>query len=149
MNIYVYGSNSFKKEISKVLATTSIENKLREIADMDEDFGNIIRVNSVIELKNVIETDLNSIFLIDREKIIKNNIFTQKLKFINPKDGIEEEFLEKHEIAIKVELGDVASIAQYILNRLETYNIDEITQIDEIREPDIVHALENIDEKGI
>ncbi len=149
MNIYIYGSNSFQKEISKVLATTSIRDKLNEISDMDENFGDIIRVNTVVELKDTIETNLNSIFLIDREKIIKNNIFTKKLTFLNPKDGIEEEFLEKYEIAIKVELDDVASIAQYILNRLETYNINEITKIDEIREPDIVLALEEIDVKGI
>ncbi len=144
MNIYIYGSNSFQKEISKVLAVASIRDKLDEISDVNEDFGNIIRINAINELKNTIEEEPDSIFLIDRELIIKNNIFTKKLKFLNPKNGIEEEFLEKNEISIKVELNDVAKITQYILNRLETYNTNEITKIDEIREPDIVTALEKI-----
>ncbi len=145
MNIYIYGSKSFQKEISKVLAITTIQDKLDEISEVHEDFGNIIRVNGVNELKNLIERYSKSIFLIDRERIIKDNILTQKLTFLNPKDGIEESFLEEHEIAIKVELDDVASIAQYILSKLETYNINEITKIDEMRELDVVLALQEID----
>ena len=144
MNIYIYGSNSFQKEISKVLAISSIQDKLDEISEVHEDIGNIIRVNGVNELKKFIIQYPKSIFLIDKEKIIQDNILTQKLTFLNPKDGIKESFLEENEISIKVELDDVAGIAQYILSKLETYNINEITQINEMRELDVVLALQEI-----
>lgn len=147
MNIYIYGDKSFEKEISIVLAKSSISDKLDEIASANELYGKIIKVTNIIELKNNIEENRDSIFLIGSNKIIVKNFLTKIFSFLNPKDGIEKEFLEKYEIAIKVEVDDVASIAQYILNRLETYNINEITQIDEIRENDIVSALSEIEEK--
>ncbi|MCK5110883.1 MAG: hypothetical protein KAQ94_05125 [Arcobacteraceae bacterium] len=149
MNIYIYGRESFKKEISKVLAKDSIKDKLNEVAELNELFGKIIEVDTAEELKNIIELNSDSIFLIDSQRLIDNNFLTKYLKFLNPKDGIEKDFLEQHEIAIKVELDDVASIAQYILNRLETYNINEITKINEMREDDIVSALSQIHEKEI
>ncbi len=149
MNIYIYGRESFKKEISKVLAKDSIKDKLSEVAELNELFGKIIKVDTAKELKDIIELNSDSIFLIDSQRLIDNNFLTKYLKFLNPKDGIEKDFLEQHEIAIKVELDDVASITQYILNRLETYNINEITKINEMREDDIVSALSQIHEKEI
>jgi hypothetical protein len=145
MNIYIYGDKLFKKEISKVLEKQTITDKLDEIAQSsDELMGQIITINTLKELKKSIENEPQSIFLIDNKKIIYDNIFTKTMKFLNPKDGIKKSFLEKYEIAITVELNDVATITQYILNRLDTYKAEEITQIDQIREKDIVSALSNI-----
>jgi len=144
LNIYIYGNESFKKDITDVLARDSIEEKLDEISLADEDFGRIVKINNLKELKSIIEIYPESIFLIDNKKIIINNIITKFLKFLNPKDGIEKDFLEEHEMAISVELHDVATIAQYVLSKLETYNINEITTIEEIREDDIVSALTHV-----
>jgi len=144
LNIYIYGDKSFKNEISKVLAKSSIQDKLNEIAQSDEHFGKIIKIENVKKLKEIIESHKDSIFLIDDKKIIYDNILTKNMKFLNPKDGIRKDFLEKYEIAIAVEVNDVPSITQYILDRLELYNINEITTIDEIREEDILLALSNI-----
>ena len=44
MNIYIYGSESFKKEISKVLVKDSIKDKLSEIAELNELFGKNISI---------------------------------------------------------------------------------------------------------
>lgn len=143
LNIYIYGSKLFQTEISMVLSRDSIIEKLDEINETNELFGHIITVNTREDLQSIIELNSDNIFLIDHQRIISDNFFIKKIKFLNadPEYGIEESFLEKYEIAIKVELNDVASMAQYILNRLETYNISEITQIEEIREADIISAL--------
>jgi hypothetical protein len=144
MNIYIYGNKTFKDEISKVLSKRTIKEKLNEIALCDELYGKTIEIHTVKKLESVIELNPNSIFLIDNKKVIQDNMFTKFFKFLTPKNGIKQNILDKYEIAIKVELDDVASITQYILDRLETYNINEITHIDDIRGDDTVSVLSDI-----
>ena len=148
MNIYIYGSDKFKNDMSKVLSKNSIKDKLSEISQADESFGKIIKVATAKELRDIIEEYSHSIFLIDHTRIVYDSFWTNIFSFLKPKDGIKQKFLEKHEIAIKVEYEDVATIAQCILDRLETYNINEITRIEDIREDDIISVLENINNKG-
>jgi len=145
MNIYIYGDKLFIKEISKVLEKQSIIDKLDEIAQTDDLLGQIIEIRKLRELKDTIEFEPNNIFLIDNKKIIQDdNIIFKTIKFLNPKDGIEKSFLDMHELAITVELNDVASISQYILDRLDTYKLDEITQLEEIRLNDMATAVSEI-----
>ena len=108
MNIYIYGSQSFKKDIHSTLEHANIKFKL--------DSDTLIKdVESLDELKNVIKENPNNIYLIDDEKIIKKN---SKIKFLNPKDGIEEEFLLDNGIA-DLSVDTLNEIPKYILKRYE------------------------------
>ncbi|KAB7885931.1 hypothetical protein [Poseidonibacter ostreae] len=127
MNIYIYGNNSFKKEIHETLEHANIKFKL----DSDSKIENI---TSLDLLKSTIEANPNDIYLIDDEKIIKKNAITQKIKFLIPKDGIEEEFLLDNGIA-DVSLDSLKDIPKYILKRHE--------QQKEI-EPNIQNSIINI-----
>jgi len=92
LNIYIYGNQSFKKEILETLEHSNIKFKL----DTDT---SIKEINKLSELKQTIRTYPKEIYLIDDEKIIKKNSLNKKLKFFIPKDGIEEEFLLDNGIA--------------------------------------------------
>jgi hypothetical protein len=127
LNIYIYGNNSFKKEIHETLEHANIKFKL----DSDSKIENI---TSLDLLKSTIEANPNDIYLIDDEKIIKKNAITQKIKFLIPKDGIEEEFLLDNGIA-DVSLDSLKDIPKYILKRHE--------QQKEI-EPNIQNSIINI-----
>jgi hypothetical protein len=141
LNIYIYGGNSYKKEILKVLSRGSIQDKLDEIAKLNDNSGKVIIVEKVDELKNIIADDDDNIFLIDDQKIITDDIFSKILKFLNPKDGINKKYLEKHNTTIELKSSDAMSIVKYILDRLELYNAKEITRIEEMREEDLLEAL--------
>ncbi|MFA9374228.1 MAG: hypothetical protein ACERKK_08725, partial [Poseidonibacter sp.] len=91
MNIYIYGNNSFKKEIHETLEHANIKFKLGDSKIQD--------LSELEDLKNAIQKNPKDIYLIDDEKIIKNNLLTQKMKFLLPKDGIEQEFLFDNGIA--------------------------------------------------
>lgn len=111
MNIYIYGNQSFKKEIHETLDHSNIKFKL-------DDNCCVIEVNSVNVLKNTISSDPKAIYLIDDEKIIKKNSLNQKLKFLTPKDGIEEDFLLDSGIA-DLSIDSLKEIPKYILKKYE------------------------------
>ena len=111
MNIYIYGNNSFKKEIHETLEHANIKFKL----DSDTIIEDILDLEL---LKSTIEANPNDIYLIDDEKIIKKNAITQKIKFLNPKDGIEEEFLLDNGIA-DISVDSLKEIPKYILKKHE------------------------------
>ena len=108
MNIYIYGNSGFKKEIHSTLDHANIKFKL-------DDSSIIKDVMSLDELKNTIIENPNDIYLIDDEKIIKKN---SKIKFLNPKDGIEESFLLDNGIA-DLSVESFAEIPKYILQKHE------------------------------
>ena len=85
MNIYIYGSKSFKKNINKLLSKANIIFKL-------EDSGTITEISNVEELKGFIVQSPRDIFLIDENKIIKKG----GVDFLKPKDGIERTFLNQY-----------------------------------------------------
>ena len=111
MNIYIYGNNSFKKEIHETLEHANIKFKL----DSDSKIEDITTLNL---LKSTIEANPNDIYLIDDEKIIKKNAISQKIKFLTPKDGIEEEFLLDNGIA-DISVDSLTEIPKYILRKYE------------------------------
>jgi len=111
LNIYIYGNNSFKKEIHETLEHANIKFKL--------DSNSVIEDIEDLELlKSTIEANPNDIYLIDDEKIIKKNALNQKIKFLAPKDGIKEEFLFDNGIA-DLSVDSLKEIPKYILRKYE------------------------------
>ena len=111
MNIYIYGKNSFKKEIQETLEHANIRFKLDSDSIIEE-------IEDLEVLKSTIEKNPNDIYLIDDEKIIKKNVLTQKIKFLTPKDGIEEVFLLDNGIA-DLSVDSLKEIPKYILKKYE------------------------------
>lgn len=112
MTIYIYGSDSFKNEINDVLRHSNIKFRL-------DDKGEIKELNTLNELKNAIEENPNNIYLIDDSKIIKKNILTDKIKFLKPKDGIEQEYLLDHGIG-DVSVDSIEELSKHIIRRLDS-----------------------------
>lgn len=123
MTIYIYGSKSFKNSIHEVLNHANIKFKLEEDDSIEE-------VNSVIRLKQAIEDNPNNIFLIDDEKILRKNSLNDKIKFLQPKDGIEEEFLKEHGIG-DMSVDSIEDIATHVKRRLDDVHNEKHGDIDE------------------
>lgn len=114
MNIYIYGGSGFKKEIHKTLLESNIKNILDENSK-------IIELASLDELKSAIFKNPKDIYLIDDSKIIKKNLLNRKIKFLAPKDGIEEEFLLDSGIA-DLSVDSLDEIPKYIKRKIEQEN---------------------------
>ena len=111
LNIYIYGTPDFKKEIHKTLIDSNIKLKLGA--------NNLIKeIESLTALKEIIAANPKEIFLIDDSKIIKKNSFAKKVKFLTPKDAIEEEFLLNSGIA-DLSVDSLEEIPKYILKKYE------------------------------
>jgi type I restriction enzyme R subunit len=87
LKIYIYGNQSFKKEIHETLEHSNIKFKLDNNTVIEE-------ISSLEKLKRTIENNPNDIYLIDDEKIIKKNSLNKKIKFLTPKDGIDHNTFE-------------------------------------------------------
>ena len=116
MVIYIYGSNAFKKEIHSVLNHSNIKFRLDE-------HGEIIDLETLEELKDAIQDNPQNIYLIDDDKIIKKNAINQKLKFLKPKDGIEQEYLLDHGIG-DISVDSIEELSKHIIKRLESLDLD-------------------------
>jgi hypothetical protein len=114
--IYIYGSDSFKKDIHNVLSHSNIKFRLDE-------HGEIQDLKTLSQLKNAIEDNPNNIYLIDDSKIIKKNSLNQKIKFLKPKDGIEQEYLLDNGIG-DISVDSIEELSKHIIKKLETL-IDE------------------------
>lgn len=117
MNIYIYGSQSFKKEIHQTLEHANIRFKL-------DDNTLIKEIENLNELKETINNNPKDIYLIDDSKIIKKNSLNKKLKFLAPKDGIDEDFLLDSGIA-DLSIDSLNEIPRYILKKYEEEKINE------------------------
>ena len=111
MTVYIYGSKSFKNNIHEVLEHANM--KFRLSGD-----DSIVELISLEELKEAIAEDPKNIFLIDDEKIIKKNSLNDKIKFLKPKDGIEEEFLKEYGIG-DLSVDDISDIATHVIRKLK------------------------------
>ena len=121
MNVYIYGNSGFKKEIHETLEHANIKFKL--------DANSVIKdINNLEELKTIIKNNPNDIYLIDDEKIIKKDGFSKKIKFLTPKDGIEEEFLLDNGIA-DLSVDSLKEIPKYILEKHEQQRKSETQDI--------------------
>lgn len=136
MIIYIYGSNNFKKEIHSVLNHSNIKFRLDE-------HGEIRDLKTLGELKNAIEDNPNNIYLIDDEKIIKKNSLNQKIKFLKPKDGIEQEYLLDNGIG-DISVDSIEELSKHIIKRLEAVIHEK--ESGEIQDS-IVEIVENAYEK--
>lgn len=122
MNIYIYGNSNFKEDIHKTLEHSNIKFKL----DMDSKIEDILELD---ELKEKIQANPKDIYLIDDSKIIKKNLLNEKIKFLKPKDGIEEEFLLENDIP-DIQVESFEEIPRYILKKHEQY-LEEKAKIEE------------------
>ncbi|XPV82982.1 MAG: hypothetical protein ACNI22_03635 [Halarcobacter sp.] len=117
MIIYIYGSENFKKEIHEVLIHSNIRLRL-------DDHSEIIDLNSLDELKNAIEDNPNNIYLIDDTKIIKKNSLNKKIKFLIPKDAIEQEYLLDHGIG-DMSVDSIEELSKHLIHKIESSMGDE------------------------
>ena len=111
MNIYIYGNNDFTKEMHDVLDYGNIRNRLDE-------YGVVIDINSLDELKKTIEDFPDYIYLIDESKIISENSLLSKFKFLHAKDAIEHNFLIEHGIE-DIQIYSIKHIPKQIIQRIE------------------------------
>ncbi len=121
MNIYIYGSQSFKKEIHQTLEHANIRFKLGDNTLIND-------IANLKELKEIIKNNPNDIYLIDDTKIIKKNSLNKKLKFLAPKDGIDEEILLDSGIA-DLSIDSVNEIPRYILKKYEEIKLNEPKEV--------------------
>lgn len=117
MKIYIYGNQSFKKEIHNTLEHSNIKFKLDNNVVIEE-------INNVTKLKEIIENNPKDIYLIDDGKIIKKNSLNKKFKFLAPKDGIEEEFLLQSGIG-DLAIDSLKELPKYIIRRYEELKSQE------------------------
>ncbi len=117
MKIYIYGNQSFKKEIHNTLEHANIKFKLDNNTAIEE-------IDNIAKLKETIENNPRDIYLIDDDKIIKKNSLNNKLKFLAPKDGIEEEYLIESGIA-DLSIDSLKELPKYIIKRYEELKLLE------------------------
>lgn len=117
LNIYIYGSQNFKKDIKDELYRSHIDFKLG-------DNGLIQDVHSLNTLKELIEDNDDDVFLIDDAKIIKENLINSKIKFLKPKDGIEQEYLKQKGID-DLSVDSIADISKYILKKMKDLGLND------------------------
>lgn len=136
MKIYIYGNQSFKKEIHETLEHSNIKFKLSGDTVIEE-------ISSLKKLKETIKENPNDVYLIDDEKIIKKNSLNNKIKFLAPKDGIEEEYLLDSGIA-DLSIDSLSELPKYIIKKYEEqklleseHNEIEENKIDDIEQNDI------------
>ncbi len=127
MNIYIYGSKSFKKDVHNELDHSNIKFRLDEASS-------IVELGNLVDLKNAIETCPNDIFLIDDQKIIKKEGLHQKFKFLIPKDGIEEEYLFENGVG-DISFDSIEELSHHVINKIEDESEEDYFQErDEIQE---------------
>lgn len=126
MNIYIYGSKSFKKDVHDELDHSNIKFKL-------DASSAILDINKLDDLKYSIENNQDDIFLIDDAKIIKkdalNGKFKSKLKFLIPKDGIEEEYLFEQGVG-DISFDSIDELSKHIINKIQEKNPQEDEELE-------------------
>ena len=98
-----------KKKIHETLEHSNIKFKLDNNTVIEE-------INSISKLKQIIKDNPKDIYLIDDEKLLKKNSLNKKIKFLTPKDGIEEEFLLDSGIA-DLSIDSLRELPKYIIRK--------------------------------
>ncbi|WP_418184903.1 hypothetical protein ACNSOS_08135 [Aliarcobacter vitoriensis] len=127
MNIFIYGNQSFKKDIQKILQDSKINEALEDL--------DIVEIDDIKKLKENIASNPNNVYLIDDDKIIKNK---SKFSFLKPKDGIEEEFLLECGVD-DLSIDSLEEIPNYIIRK---FNRQTLQQEDEFAIKDESLALD-------
>lgn len=139
MIIYIYGTDSFKKEIHHILNHSNIKFRM-------DNHGEIIDLKTLNQLKDAISDDPTNIYLIDDSKIIKKNTLQEKIKFLKPKDAIEEEYLLDNGIG-DVSVNSMDELSKHIIKKLESMILEnESNDIQDSIVEIVEDAYENDDE---
>jgi len=137
LNIYIYGELSFKMEIHKILDHGNIRFKIGD--------GEVIDVEYLYDLEELIEEDPTQIFIIDQNKIIEDSVTTKLFKFLVPKDGITQKYLDHYGMG-DVSIRTYKDLIIHIEKRLEFIEnskpkAHEITSIEDMLEDDTLEAI--------
>jgi len=137
LNIYIYGELSFKMEIHKILDHGNIRFKIGD--------GEVIDVEYLYDLEELIEEDPTQIFIIDQNKIIEDSVTTKLFKFLIPKDGITQKYLDHYGMG-DVSIRTYKDLIIHIEKRLEFIEnskpkAHEITSIEDMLEDDTLEAI--------
>jgi len=120
LNIFIYGNQSFKKDIQKILKNSKINKVLDDLK--------IVEINELQVLKENIASNPNDIYLIDDDSIIRKK---SKFKFFKPKDGIEEEFLLECGVD-DLSIDSLDDLPNYIIRKHNRQNLqnNKVEEID-------------------
>jgi len=121
LNIFIYGNQSFKKDIQKILKNSKINKVLDDLK--------IVEINELKVLKENIASNPNDIYLIDDDSIIRKK---SKFKFFKPKDGIEEEFLLECGVD-DLSIDSLDDLPNYIIRKHNRQNLQN-NKVEEIAE---------------
>ncbi|RBQ32669.1 hypothetical protein CRU92_02840 [Arcobacter sp. FW59] len=113
MNIFIYGNQSFKKDIQKILQDSKINEALEDL--------DIVEIDDIKKLKENIASNPNNVYLIDDDKIIKNK---SKFSFLKHKDGIEEEFLLECGVD-DLSIDSLEEIPNYIIRKFNRQTLQQ------------------------
>jgi len=120
LNIFIYGNQSFKKDIQKILKNSKINKVLDDLK--------IVEINELQILKENIASNPNDIYLIDDDSIIRKK---SKFNFFKPKDGIEEEFLLECGVD-DLSIDSLDDLPNYIIRKHNRQNLqnNKVEEID-------------------
>lgn len=110
MNIYIYGSEAFKKQTESLLTHSNLLLKMED--------GKISLIDELETLKSLIKDNGGEIFLIDQDKVIEDDFVSKYLKFLVPRDGITRHFLDQYGLG-DVSLRESSDLVMYIDKRIE------------------------------
>gem|GEM_PF-1026135 len=120
MNIFIYGNQSFKKDIQKILKNSKINKVLDDLK--------IVEINELKVLKENIASNPNDIYLIDDDSIIRKK---SKFNFFKPKDGVEEEFLLECGVD-DLSIDSLDDLPNYIIRKHNRQNLqNDKAKVDE------------------
>lgn len=117
MNIYIYGSSSFKKQMHSALDHANVKFRL-------DSHGIIEDITSLEVLKMTIQENPDDIYLIDQEKIIDSGSLKAKIGFLKPKDAIEKSFLEDNGIG-DIVVDNINEIGRHIVKKLDKLHLND------------------------
>lgn len=129
MDIFIYGSQNFKKDVKKILNNSNIKEVLENVS--------ILELDSIEKLKNNISLNPDSVYLIDDDKIVRKSSF----KFLKSKDGIEEEFLLKAGVK-DLFIENLEEIPTYILKKYDERQSNK-DSLDELESSENVIPLDS------
>lgn len=136
MNIYIYGSIGFRKQMHDVLGHANVKFRLDES-------GKIKDIDSLEVLKKTIQEKPDDIYLIDQEKIIDAKALISKIGFLRPKDGIEKSFLQEYGIG-DFKVNSISEIGRQIIKKLDKIRLSEIDE----NEPLKIETKHKKDDEG-
>ena len=139
MNIYIYGSKRFVKNIDTIIANNHIKTKLND--------GIVKVIDDVAKLKFLIQSNPKDIYLIEDNMILTKNIFSNLFNITNKKNMITKEFLIKHGLG-DFSIDEQEDIGLHIIKRLDNLDQTIYQSQDDIDNSSIEQIEDNNDHKN-